>query len=330
VRLRTLGLFGLLVVLVVVLAASVAYGSKPIPVARAYDAFVHYHSSADDVIVRGLRVPRTLLGLCVGVALGLAGTLMQGVTRNPLADPGILGINAGAAFGVVLGIEEFGVLAPLGYVWFAFGGAAAASVVVYGLGSRGRHGATPVKLALAGAAVTALLGALTSAMLLADSATFASYRFWAVGSLSGRDVSVLPQVLPFLLAGVVLASVSGPGLNLLSLGDDAARALGQQVERTRAIVASAVVLLVGAAVSVAGPIGFVGLMVPHAARAITGPDYRWVLAYSAVLAPILLLAADIVGRAVARPAEVEVAIVTAIIGTPFLIALVRRRRPIEL
>jgi iron complex transport system permease protein len=318
-----------LAVLVLVLLASLAFGSKPLTIATVYDSFFHYQGSPDDTIVLGLRVPRTLLGLCVGVALGLAGTLMQGVTRNPLADPGILGVNAGAAFAVVLGVQAFGVLNPLAYVWFAFGGAAAASVVVYGLGSRGPQGATPVKLALAGAASTALLAALTNAILLADSVTFAEYRYWAVGSLVGRAADLLP-LLPFLVAGALLAVGIGPALNVLSLGDDAARSLGQRVGVTRAVAATAVVLLVGTAVAVAGPIGFIGLIVPHVARAITGPDYRWVLAFSVLLAPILLIAADIIGRVVARPAEVEVAIVTAIIGTPFLVALVRQRNFTEL
>jgi iron complex transport system permease protein len=315
--------------LVVVLLASLAFGSKPLPIATVYDALFHPRGSVDDTIVRGLRVPRTVLGLCVGMALGLAGALMQGVTRNPLADPGILGVNAGAAFAVVLGVYALGVLSPLGYVWFAFGGAAVASVIVYGLGSRGRQGATPVKLALAGAACTALLGALTNAILLADSVTYAEYRYWAVGSLVGRGANILP-LLPFLVIGAVLAVTLGASLNVLSLGDDAARSLGQHVTLTRLLAATAVVLLVGTAVAVAGPIGFIGLIVPHIARTITGPDYRWVLLYAAVLAPILLISADIIGRVVARPAEIEVAIVTAIIGTPFLVALVRYRTFAEL
>jgi iron complex transport system permease protein len=328
-RLRVLGLLGLLTVLVIVLLASLSLGSKPLAIATVYDAFFNYQGSVDDTIVRGLRVPRTLLGLCAGAALGLAGTLMQGVTRNPLADPSILGVNTGAAFAVVIGVHAFGSLNPLTNVWFAFGGAAAASVVVYGLGTRGPQGATPVKLALAGAASTALLGALTNAILLADSVTFAEYRFWAVGSLVGRAADLLP-LLPFLVTGALLAVALGPSLNVLSLGDDAARSLGQRVGLTRAVAATAVVLLVGAAVAVAGPIGFVGLIVPHVARAITGPDYRWVLPFSVLLAPILLISADIIGRVVARPAEIEVSIVTAIIGTPFLVALVRQRNFTEL
>ncbi len=324
------GVAVLVAVLCAVLMASIAFGSESLSIGTAYRALVHVDGSRDAAIVRGLRVPRTLLGLSVGVALGLAGTVMQGVTRNPLADPGILGVNAGAAFAIVLGIFLLGVTGPLGYVWFAFAGAAIASVVVYALGSRGRDGATPVKLALAGAATSALLGALTNAILIADSSTFVVYRYWAVGSLASRDASILPELLPFLVVGAVLAVVLAPALDVLSLGDDSARSLGQRVGRTRAMGATAVVLLVGAAVALAGPIGFVGLVVPHAARAITGPRYRWVMLYSALLAPILLISADILGRVVARPSEIEVAIVTAVLGTPFFVALIRRRRMAEI
>jgi iron complex transport system permease protein len=325
-RRRAAGLVALLAVLAVALLASLALGSKPIGIGAVYDAIFHSRGSTDDTIVRGLRVPRTELGLAVGVALGLAGAVMQGATRNPLADPGILGVNAGAAFAVVLGIHATGVVSSFAHVWLAIVGAAAASVIVYALGSRGRQGATPVRLALAGAATTAFLGALTNAILLADGATYAVYRFWAVGSLTGRDADVLAYVLPFLVTGSLLALALGPALNVLSLGDDAARSLGQRVGLTRALAATAVLLLVGGAVAAAGPIAFVGLMIPHAARALVGSDYRWVLPYSAVLAPILLIVADIIGRVVVRPAEIEVAIVTALIGAPFAVALVQRRK----
>jgi iron complex transport system permease protein len=327
---RVAGLAVLFCILALVLLASVAFGSKSIRIGAVYDAFFHSHGSADATVVRGLRVPRTLLGLSVGVALGLAGAVMQGITRNPLADPGILGVNAGASFAVVLGVYAFGLTSPLGYVWFAFGGAGAASTIVYVLGSRGRQGATPVTLALAGAAITAMLTALTTAILLSDSTTYGVYRFWAVGSLSGRDANTLREVLPFLVVGTVLALAMGPALNVLSLGDDAARSLGQRVWLTRTVSATAVLLLVGASVAVAGPIGFVGLIVPHVARAIVGPDYRWVMTYSAVLGAILLLVADVIGRLVVRPGEIEVAIVTAVIGTPFFVALVRRSKIAEL
>lgn len=329
--LRALGLAALLAVLGTVILASIAYGSKPIPFPTVVDALVGFDASVDDhLIVRSLRVPRTLVGLLVGVALGLAGAVMQGVTRNPLADPGILGVNAGASLFVVVGIYGFGVASLLGYVWFAFAGAAVTSVAVYALGSLGRDGASPVKLALAGAAVSAFLGSITTAILLIDLATLDQYRFWAVGSLAGRDLVIAAQVTPFVLVGAAMALVSGRLLNALALGDDVARSLGQKVGLVRMFSATSVVLLVGAATAAAGPIGFVGLTVPHVARAITGPDYRWVLPYSAVLAPILLTASDIIGRVIARPGEVQVGIVTALVGAPFFIALVRRRKLAEL
>ncbi|MDP9388096.1 MAG: iron chelate uptake ABC transporter family permease subunit [Actinomycetota bacterium] len=316
--------------LLVIAFASVAYGSKPIALGTVLDAFFGYDASNDHLIVRELRVPRTVVGLGVGVALGLAGAVMQGVTRNPLADPGIFGVEAGAALAVVVAIHSFGVTSLTGYVWFAFAGAAVASVVVYGLGSVGRGGATPVKLALAGAAVAALFSSFTSAILLLDVDTLDQFRFWAVGSLAGRDATVASHVAPFLLVGVVLALGSARGLNALALGDDVARSLGQRVGWARGGAALAVIVCSGAAVAAAGPIGFVGLTVPHVARAICGPDYRWVLPWSLLLAPSLLLGADIVGRVVARPAELQVGIVTAFVGAPFFIALVRRRKLAEL
>lgn len=311
--------------------ASVAYGSKTIELAAVVDALTSYDITNDDhLVVRSLRVPRTLIGIAVGVALGLAGAVMQGVTRNPLADPGIFGVEAGAALAVVVGIHVFGIGAVSGYVWFAFLGAGIASVVVHGLGSLGRGGATPVKLALAGAAMAALLGSLTSAILLIDVATLDQFRFWAVGSLAGRDASIVTQLLPFLIVGVLLALASARGLNTLALGDDVARSLGQRVQLARATAGLAVIVCSGAAVAAAGPIGFIGLTIPHVARAICGPDYRWILPWSMVLGPTLLLGADVIGRVVARPGELQVGIVTAFIGAPFFIALVRRRKLAEL
>ena len=215
-------------------------------------------------------------------------------------------------------------------MWFAFAGAAVASVVVYALGAIGRGGATPVKLALAGAAVSSFLLSMTTAMLLMDQSTLDEYRFWAVGSVAGRDPDVITQLAPFIVVGTAMALVAGPVLNSLALGDDVARSLGSRVGLARAFAAVSVVLLVGAATALAGPIAFVGLTIPHVARAITGPDYRWVLAYSMVLAPILLLVSDVIGRVVARPGELQVGIVTAIIGAPFFVLLVRRRRLAEL
>jgi iron complex transport system permease protein len=317
--------------LVAVVLVSIAIGSRQIPLGTVLDALAD-PSAADDehIVVRSLRVPRTAAGLLVGAALGLAGAVMQGVTRNPLADPGLLGVSAGASFAVVLGISVLGVGSALGYVWFAFGGAAVASAVVYSLGAIGRGGATPVKLALAGAAVSSFLLSTTTAMLLMDQSTLDDYRFWAVGSIAGRDPDVITQLAPFLVAGALMALALGPALNSLALGDDVATSLGSRVGLARTLAAVAVVLLVGAATALAGPVAFVGLTIPHVARAITGPDYRWVLAYSMVLAPILLLVSDVLGRVAARPGELQVGIVTAVIGAPFFVMLVRRRRLAEL
>jgi iron complex transport system permease protein len=324
---RGTGLTAAVVVLLVLVCCSIAYGAKPMALATVWDALVHPDPALDDhIVVRSLRVPRTVLGVLAGAALGTAGAVMQGVTRNPLADPGVLGIEAGAALAVVVAIHALDVASLDAYVWFAFAGAAMASVAVYALGSSGRGGATPVKLALAGAALTALLTALTQAVLLLDVTTLDQFRFWIVGSLAGRDGSVARQVGPYLAVGFVLALGSARALNLLALGDDVARTLGQRVAIARAVAVLSVVLLCGGATAACGPIAFVGLTVPHVARAIAGPDHRWLLPWSVVLAPILLLGADVVGRVVARPGELQVGIVTALLGAPFFVALVRRRQ----
>jgi iron complex transport system permease protein len=317
-------------VLCAVALLSIVVGAKAIPLGDVVAGLLGDDGSESAAIVRELRVPRTLVGLAVGAALGLAGALMQALTRNPLADPGILGVEAGAAAAIVAAIGAFGLTEPRAYVWFAFIGAAVASVVVYVLGSRGRAGATPVRLALAGTAVAAALTAFTNGMTLLDPEAFDEFRHWSVGSLAGRDLEILEEVGPFLLAGALIALALARPLNALALGDDSGRALGARVGRTRALGALSITLLCGAATAVAGPIAFVGLTVPHMARAIVGADQRWVLAYSALLAPVLLLTADIVGRVVVAPAELEVGIVTALIGAPVFIALVRRKRIAQL
>jgi iron complex transport system permease protein len=323
---RAGGLLVAALALVGVAFCSLAFGSKPLPLGTVIDALFHFDGSNDHLIVRSLRGPRTIVGLSVGAALGLAGAVMQGVTRNPLADPAILGVESGASLAVVVAIRSFGVGSIGGYVWFALAGAALGSVIVYTLGSIGRGGATPVKLALSGSAITALFVALTSAVLLIDITTLDQFRFWMVGSIAGRDGSLAANVAPFLVVGAALALASSRPLNTLALGDDVARSLGQRVGVTRAMAATAVVLLCGGGTAAAGPIAFVGLTVPHVARAICGPDYRWIMPWSAVLGPILLLGADTVGRLVARPGELQVGIVTAVLGAPFFIALVRRRK----
>lgn len=318
-------------VLLLIALASLAVGTKGIPLGAVLDQLLHGDATTDDgIVVRTLRLPRTLIGLSVGAALGLAGALMQALTRNPLADPGILGVNAGASAAVVTGIAMLGVTSPSGYVWFALTGAGAASVVVYLLGSRGRSAATPVRLALAGAAITAALTAFVYGLVLLHRSAFDSYRFWAVGALAGRPMSVLIQTAPFLLVGAILALALARPLNALALGEDTGHALGAHPARTRAVGVVAITLLCGGAVAAAGPIGFVGLTVPHVARAITGPDQRWVLPYSMLLAPILLLGSDVLGRILARPGEIEVGIVTAFVGAPVFIWIARRGRSAHL
>lgn len=320
---------GLLVLLALVVLASLAWGARDISLRIVWDALVApVAANPDHLVVRDLRLPRTLVGLCGGAALGVAGALMQGVTRNPIADPGLLGLNAGASLSVIVAIAGFGVASVGGYVWFAFAGAALAAVVVYGAASLGWEGVTPVKLALVGAAVTATCTSLITVVLLRDRDTLQEFRFWQVGALANRPIEIIGPVLPFLLAGLALALVAGRVLNALALGDDVARGLGQDVTRGRLLVVLAVVLLCGSAVSLVGPIAFVGLVVPHLARALVGPDYRWLVVLSVVLGPVLLLTADVVGRLVARPAEIEAGLVVALVGAPVLLALVRRSRSV--
>nr|WP_235032158.1 iron chelate uptake ABC transporter family permease subunit [Actinacidiphila yanglinensis] len=314
--------------LALVVVASVAIGARNIPVDQVWHGLFHYSGTDDDVVVRQLRLPRTVLGLMVGAALGVAGAAMQALTRNPLADPGLLGVNAGAAAAVVSGISFLGVTSTTGYVWFALAGAAVVSVLVYAIG--GSRSATPVRLALAGTAITALLQGWTTAVELTDKVALDRMRFWQVGSLASADMATVRDIAPFLAAGALLALAAARPLNAVALGDDTARGLGAKLTRTRVMVMAAITLLCGAATAACGPIVFVGLMVPHVVRGITGPDMRWILPYAAVLSPVLLLGSDIIGRVVTRPAELQVGIVTAVIGGPVFIALVRRRRMAEL
>ena len=325
---KALGLAALCVLVLVSVVLSLLLGSRSIDLSSVVDAVLGRGGDAvEGMVVLDLRVPRTVLGLVAGAALGLAGTLMQGLTRNPLADPGLLGVNSGASLAVVVAIAVFGVTTPSGYVWFAFAGAALAAVLVYIVAS-GRTGPSPLSLTLAGAATTAVLTSLITLVLLRDLDTLSQYRFWSVGSLVGRDLGTAATLAPFLAVGAVTALLLGRSLNSLALGDDLARGLGQRVGIVRITAGIAIILLCGSATSLAGPLVFVGLVVPHIARRFVGSDYRWILVYSIPLGAALLVLADTVGRLIAPPSELEAGIVVAILGAPVLIALVLRDRAV--
>ncbi|MEV6300536.1 iron ABC transporter permease [Actinoplanes sp. NPDC051861] len=327
-RLAALAVLLLLAALAVLL--SLGLGAQSLNPSEVWHALVHPDGSDATAVVRELRGPRTALGVLCGLALGTAGALMQGHTRNPIADPGLLGVTAGASFAVVIAISFAGVGSFSGYIWFAFAGALLASVVVFALGSAGGHGPTPVTLALAGMALSALLASFTSSILISDPETLSVFRFWVVGSLAGRDIQTAWAVAPFIAAGLLFAAVNAPALNALGLGEDVARALGQNIAFARTVGIGSVVLLAGAATAACGPLAFAGLIVPHAARVLTGPDHRWLLPFSALLGVTLLLVADVAGRLIAAPAELQTGIVLAFIGAPFFIWLVRRIRMVRL
>lgn len=322
---RSAGLGVALAVVAFAAVLSIAVGTRSIPIAHVIDALAHGGDTQEAAIIRELRVPRTLLGIFVGAAIGVAGALMQALTRNPLADPGLLGVNAGASAAVVIALA-LGLAGAATSIWFAFLGAAVTAVVVYGVGAAGRGGATPVRLALAGIAITAALTAVIYGIVLTDPRLLQQYNFWSVGALGGRGRSQFETAAPFIVAGLAIAIAIAPSLNAMALGDDSAHSLGARVARTRISGALAVTLLCGAATAAAGPMYFLGLTVPHAARAFCGPDQRWVIVYSAVLGAALLLIADVIGRVIAPPAEIQAGVLMAVIGTPMFIALVRRKR----
>ena len=326
-RRRTPGLAVLLLALLVVaVVSSIVLGSKPIPLD---DVLLVLTGRGDGVADRGIveaRIARTVVGVLVGAALAVAGAAMQGLTRNPLADPGLLGVNAGAGLAVVVAISVFGVGSLSGYVWWAMAGAGLAAVLVHALAGLARGGVTPLRLTLAGAAVSAGLASWSSGLLVSSRQSFDSFRFWQVGTIGGRGLDLVGTVVPFFAAGLVVVLLAVRRLNALALGDDLARGLGENVVLARAAVAVGVAVLCGASTALAGPIGFLGLVVPHVARFVVGPDHRRIVPVCLVAGPTLLLAADTVGRLVAQPSEVQAGIMTAVIGVPFFVVLVRRGR----
>jgi len=311
--------------LFVLVLASVAIGSNPLSLGEAWRGLVHVDDSRASIIVWQLRMPRTALAILVGVALAVAGVMMQALTRNPLAEPGLLGVNAGAAFAVVMGISFLGITSTSILVWFALAGAGAAAGFVYVISVRRSRPGDHARLVLAGAALSASLAACTGVITMFDTDAFSSYRFWVIGSVADRGLEPLFAVLPLIITGLVAAAITAPALNALALGDEQATALGVPLPLVRVLAFASIALLCGAATAVAGPIAFVGLVVPHALRLLLGVDQRVVLAFSILAGPILVLGSDIVGRVVARPGELEVGIVTAFVGAPVLIALILRK-----
>lgn len=309
---------------------SLLIGARTVNPATAWQVLASFDPAVTDHVVIRARLDRTLAGVAVGAALAVAGTAMQGMTRNPLADPGILGLNAGASAAVVAGIFVLSISRVVEFMAFAFAGAALGTVAVYAVASLGRDGATPVKLALAGAALTAGLGSLVNALVLLDQESLDRLRFWQVGTLGARGLEDVATVGVFMLIGVVIVLAATGTLNALALGDDAAVGLGVHVTRARIVLGIAIILLCGAAVALAGPIGFLGLVVPHAARLAVGGDYRRVVPLALLMGPVLILVADVVGRVIAPPAEVQVGVMTALIGVPVFIALIRTRRQVGL
>lgn len=319
------------VVLLVTVVLSLTVGARPIAPAEVWQALTRPDlGNPDHIVVLTQRVPRTVIGLCAGAALALAGTVVQGLTRNPFADPGLLGVNAGASLAVLGAITLLGLSRPASFVWFAFVGAALAAIAVALIGGRGADGANPAKLALTGAAVTAGITAVTFLILTTNIYALDVYRYWSVGGLTARGLDSVALVLLPLLVGAVLAIASTRGLDLIALGADTASGLGHDVGRSRALGIVATILLCGGATAIAGPIVFLGLVVPHVLRALVGGSYARLLAIGIPVGASVLLMADVIGRVIALPGEVQAGIVVAFLGAPMLIALVLQPRRVTL
>jgi len=324
-RSRGFWLLALLALLALLSVLSVAVGTRDVIWADILAALSGQSDSIGQAAVV-VRLPRTVLAIVAGAALAVAGTILQGVTRNPLADPGILGINMGASLAVVIGVAWFGIASAQAYTWTAILGAGCAAIFVYTIGSLGRGGATPLKLALAGAATSIAFSSLVVALMLSRADIAGGLQAWQIGGVGGATFERMAHVLPFLLAGFVISLLSAKKLNSLALGDDMAAGLGERVALARALAAFGAILLCGATTAICGPIAFVGLVVPHLCRLLVGIDHRWLVPFAALVGACLLVAADVVGRVVARPSELDVGIVTAFIGAPFFIWIVRRQR----
>ncbi len=303
---------------------SIVYGYTDTTWKMAIDAYTNFDGSNEHLIIQTVRMPRALIAAAVGASLGIAGALMQALTKNPLADPKIFGINAGASFFIVFAVSFFSITSLDAFIWIAFAGAAVAAVIVYFIGSLGREGLTPMKFTLAGAAIWALFSSLTQGMLVLNEKALEEVLFWLAGSVQGRSLEYLQSVLPYLIIAWVGSLIIARHINLLSMGEDVAKGLGQRTGLIKVVTALFIILLAGGSVAIAGPIGFIGIMVPHLARFLVGIDYRWVIPYCALIGGILLIVADISARYIIMPQEIPVGVMTAIIGTPFFIYIARK------
>lgn len=315
-----------LIVLAGVIVCSIAFGVTDIPIRTVWESMTHYNASNEHLVIRTTRVPRALIAAAVGACLAVAGAVMQVLTRNPIASPSTLGVNAGAAFFIMLSGAFLGISGQHAFTWVALIGAALSGGIVFLLGSVGRDGMTPVKITLAGASMTAFFASLTQGLMLTDGKMFDQILAWLVGSVAGREMSQLETVWPYMAAGMGIALLLSRHLNVLAMGDDLAQGLGQSPARIKMIGAASVILLAGGSVAVAGPIAFVGIIIPHIVRYLVGTDHRWILPYSGVLGAILLVAADLGSRYIAMPKEVPVGVMTAIMGVPFFVYIARKGR----
>ncbi|RIX60077.1 iron ABC transporter permease [Paenibacillus nanensis] len=323
---KWLGLGFALLLFLSAFAASLAFGQTPIRLSVVWEALFHYDKSVQEhVIITTSRLSRSAIAAVIGASLAIAGALLQALTKNALASPSTFGINSGAIFFIVAAAAFFSVSSMVHYMWIAFAGAAAAALMVYGLGSAGRSGMSPMKFVLAGAAITALFVSLTQGVLVTDEQSLESVLFWLAGSVAGRSVEMLLPILPFMVGGWIAALVMGHSVNILTSGEDVAKGLGQKTIWVKTAMIVVIVLLAGGSVSVGGAIGFIGLIIPHIARGLVGIDYRWIIPYCALLGGSLLLLADIAARFVIMPQEMPIGVMTALIGTPFFIYLARRR-----
>lgn len=312
------------ILLLIVNFLSLVLGYTDLTFHTVIDAFSHFDGSNEHIIIQDVRLPRALIGTVVGASLAIAGALLQALTRNPLASPDILGFNAGASFFIVVALMLFSISSLQATTWIAFLGAMIAGLLVYFLGSVGRDGMTPIKMTLSGAAIAALFGSLTQGLLVMDESALDQMLFWMSGSVQGRELAILLSVLPYIIIGVVIALVIASKINILTMGDDVAKGLGQRTGFVKLVTGLAIILLAGGSVAIAGPIGFIGIVVPHIVRTVVGNDYRWIIPYCAIVGGIFLVIADIGARYVLMPEEVPVGIMTALVGIPFFIYIARK------